>query len=100
MEQARREQVKIIERERQRKDFYEQQRKYINNYKVLKKKTDDLLMMPGGGFSQNNDALNSFYERQQNFGFPITTTHDGGIMSQFKQNPNALEKLNADIKAG
>lgn len=46
-----------------------------------------------------------FYERQQNFGFPITTTNDGGFVLQKpakvkNSGIDGLNKLNADIKAG
>ena len=52
-----------------------------------------------------------FYERQQNFGFPITTTTaDGAIVTkQLKAPPgqpgkqsglDGLTRLNADIKTG
>ena len=50
----------------------------------MKKRTDELLMMHGGpqkgknAYYHQNDM---FYERQEHFGFPITTTHDGGVLA-------------------
>lgn len=46
-----------------------------------------------------------FYERQQNFGFPITTTTTGGVMTTItgdnkKNSIDGLTRLNAEIKTG
>jgi hypothetical protein len=51
-----------------------------------------------------------FYERHQNFGFPITTTTNGGAVitsitgnglnSSLNAHPDALSKLKAEVKSG
>jgi hypothetical protein len=76
--------------------YYDQQKKQIYQYKELKRRTDDLLNMPGSfhQYHQPNEMM--FYERQQNFGFPITTTTaEGGVYTSTlgSKKPNALEGL-------
>ena len=111
MDNARKEQQQKIEREKQKKHFYEDQRKQINQYKQLKARTDQLLSLPGlatnNMYGGGNSGVSMFYERQ-NFGFPITTTtSDGGIVTQYSganqqqiKGIDGLTRLNADIKTG
>ena len=96
MEKARLEQQQAVQRERAKKQYYESQRKMINEYKQVKQKTDDLLKMKPG-----KELF--FYERHQNFNIPITTTTDGGISASQIAKPTGIEqltRLGADIKSG
>jgi len=79
----------------------------------MKRKTDSLLSGNSGlnMFEQQNSM---FYERHQNFGFPITTTTNrgavittitgNGMNSSLNGHPtsgiDALSKLKADVKSG
>jgi hypothetical protein len=65
--------------------------------------------MPHGNnkqfYSSGDNGLMMFYERQQNFGFPITTTTTGGVMTTItgdnkKNSIDGLTRLNAEIKTG
>lgn len=50
------------------------QKRQISEYKQQKRRTDEVLNM---GLQEGN-----FYERKQNFGFPITTTTaEGGVFT-------------------
>jgi hypothetical protein len=85
-----------VQRERAKKQYYESQRKIINEYKQVKQKTDDLLRMKPG-----KELF--FYERHQNFNIPITTTNDGGISASQIGKHSGIEqlaRLGADIKSG
>ena len=122
MEQARIEQQRIMERERQKRVQQEEQRRYINEYKEMKRRTDSLLQgnggiyQPGGniysGFDHHQNP--AFYERHSNFGFPITTTTTNGAVITTMTGPGVnsslngpttgkmdpLAQLNADVKSG
>lgn len=108
MNQARQEQVRGVERERNKKKHYEQQRKHINDYKEQKHNTDQLLNHNAGHnkfYSSGDNGLMMFYERQQNFGFPTTSTTTGGVMTTItsdnkKNSIEGLTRLNAEIKTG
>lgn len=97
----------------------EEQRRYINQYREMKRRTDSLLSgsgLQGNLFGGQFDQNPMFYERHQNFGFPITTTTNGGAVitsitgnglnSSLNAHPghqsgiDALNKLKADVKSG
>lgn len=115
MEQARVEQQRIVTRDRLKKQQQEEQRRYINEYRELKRRTDSLLLGSGGvnkfGGGQYDNQNAMFYERHQNFGFPITTTTNAGAVittvtgnglnSSLNAHPgDALSRLQADVRSG
>jgi hypothetical protein len=79
----------------------------------MKRKTDSLLS-GSSGLNMYEQQNSMFYERHQNFGFPITTTTNrgavittitgNGMNSSLNGHPtsgiDALSKLKADVKSG
>jgi hypothetical protein len=79
----------------------------------MKRKTDSLLS-GNSGLNMYEQQNSMFYERHQNFGFPITTTTNRGALittitgngmnSSLNGHPtsgiDALSKLKADVKSG
>jgi hypothetical protein len=79
----------------------------------MKRKTDSLLS-GNSGLNMYEQQNSMFYERHQNFGFPITTTTNrgavittitgNGMNSSLNGHPtsgiDALSKLKADVKSG
>lgn len=109
-----------IEKEKQKRQFFDNQKKNLNLYRDQKRKADALLGAQISGSPPPVSMLfpgemGGFYERKQNFGFPITTTSHGGVITTVTTglNPGAttqsmkhtngldgLTKLTAEVKAG